>query len=119
MVRPGHTTNKGAWHGSAKQISVLLGEFTTFALVLFVTRFLWRGLLLIRIDEECVGGVAHEILAHGIRFPLGVYADNPYDNGFFAAGLVTAGLFSVFGQRVLVMKLVPHLLSAAGAVATV
>jgi hypothetical protein len=97
---------------------LLFIEFVAFAALLFATRFVCRGHLAISDEEECTGGIAVDVLAHGVRFPLAVYAENPYDNGFFFSGLLTAASFSLLGRNVLTMKLVAHLIAAAGAVAT-
>jgi hypothetical protein len=97
----------------------LFAEFTGFAALLFITRFVARGHLVPRMDQEChIGGIAIDVLAHGVRFPLLVYAPNDYDNGSFFSGLLAAVSFSLLGRRVLALKLVTHLISAASAVAT-
>ncbi len=97
----------------------MLAEYAGFAALLFVVRFLLRGHLVPEIDEECaLGGVAVDLLAYGVRFPLAVYAPNNYENGFFYSGLVTAASFSVLGRNVLALKLPTHLIVSMGAVAT-
>ena len=97
----------------------LVAEFAGFALLLFITRFVARAHLIQQMDQECfIGGIAAEVLAHGIRFPLLVYAPNEYDNGSFFSGLLAAVSFTLLGRNVLALKLVTHLISAAGAVAT-
>lgn len=96
-----------------------LAEFAALAVLLFVARFVWRGGLAPQSDQEChIGGIALDVLAHGVRFPLLVYAPNEYDNGSFVSGLLSAGSFAALGQRLLAIKLVTHLVVAAGAVAT-
>src|SRR5262249_9691846 len=81
-------------------------------------RFIARGYLVTEMDQEChIGGIAVDVLAHGIRFPLVAYAPNEYDNGSFFSGLLAALSFSVFGRNLLALKLVTHVISAAGAVA--
>lgn len=96
-----------------------LGEFLLFAVLLFVVRFVWRGTLAPVSDQEChIGGIALDVLAHGVRFPLLVYAPNEYDNGSLASGLLSAGAFAALGRSLLAIKLITHLLVAAGAVAT-
>jgi hypothetical protein len=93
-------------------------EFAALVALLFVARFVWRGDLAPRSDQEChIGGIALDVLAHGVRFPLLVYAPNEYDNGSFFSGLLTAGSFAILGRRLLALKLVTHLLVAAGALA--
>jgi hypothetical protein len=93
-------------------------EFAGFAILLFVTRFVMRSHLIPLMDQEChIGGIAIDVLAHGIRFPLLAYAPNEYDNGSFFSGLLTAASFALLGRSVLALKLVTHLISAAGAVA--
>src|SRR5262249_21129738 len=93
-------------------------ELAGFAALLFVTRFLGRGYLVPELDQEChIGGIAVDVLAHGIRFPLLVYAPNHYDNGSFFSGLLAAASFSLFGRNLLALKLVTHVIAAAGAVA--
>lgn len=97
----------------------VFAELVGFAALLFVTRFVLRGHLIPRMDQEChIGGIALELLAHGIRFPLTVYAPNEYDNGSFFSGILAAASFLVWGRNVLALKLVTHFISAAGAVAT-
>lgn len=94
-------------------------ELVGFAMLLFVTRFVLRSHLIPLIDQEChIGGIAIDVLAHGVRFPLLVYAPNEYDNGSFFSGLLAACSFALLGRSVLALKLVTHLVSAAGAVAT-
>lgn len=96
----------------------LPAEFLGVAALLFVARFIGRGYLVPEMDQEChIGGIAVDVLAHGIRFPLLVYAPNQYDNGSFFSGLVAALSFSVFGRNLLALKLVTHVISAVGAVA--
>src|SRR5437588_9647735 len=88
------------------------------AALLFLTRFVARSHLIPLSDQEChVGGVAVDVLAHGIRFPLCAYAPNEYDNGTLFSGLLAALSFSVLGRNVLALKLTTHLIAAAGAVA--
>jgi hypothetical protein len=100
-------------------VARLLAELAGFIVLLFVTRFVARGHLVLRMDQEChIGGIALDVLAHGIRFPLTVYAPNEYDNGSFFSGLLTAASFLLLGRNVLALKLVTHVISAAGAVAT-
>ena len=96
----------------------VLGELVGLTALLFVARFLGRGYLVPEMDQEChIGGIAVDVLAHGIRFPLLVYAPNEYDNGSFFSGLLAALSYSVFGRNLLALKLVTHAISAAGAVA--
>jgi hypothetical protein len=103
----------------ARTLLRLLLELAGFALLLFVTRFIARGHLVPESDQECyIGGIALDVLAHGVRFPIVAYAPNEYDNGSFFSGLLAAGSFRLLGQSVLALKLVTHLISAAGAVAT-
>ncbi len=102
-----------------RTLLVLLGEFVAFAVLLFVTRYLARGHLVVQQDQEChIGGIAAEVLGHGVRFPLVAYAPNEYDNQSFYSGLLAALSFSLIGRRLLALKLVTHLASAAGAVGT-
>ena len=102
-----------------KSIAYVCAELAAFATLLFVTRFVARGHLVPQTDQEChIGGIAVDVLAHGIRFPLLVYAPNEYDNGSFFSGLLAAASFSLFGRSVLALKLVTHFIVAAGAVAT-
>jgi hypothetical protein len=64
-----------------RTFACLLGSFFGFAILLFVVRFIVRGHLVVQFDEECtLGGIAVDMLARGIRFPLGVYAPNDYEN---------------------------------------
>src|SRR5262245_24808144 len=94
-------------------------EFLGFALLLFVTRFIARGSFVPLMDQEChIGGIAVDVLAHGVRFPLLVYAPNEYDNGSFFSGVLAALAFTLLGRNVLALKLVTHAITAAGAVAT-
>src|SRR5262249_13267488 len=94
-------------------------ELAGFAILLFVARFVARGHLIPLTDQECyIGGIAVDVSAHGVRFPLLVYAPNEYDNGSFFSGLLAAVAFGLLGRSVLALKLVPHLIAAAGAVAT-
>ncbi len=96
----------------------LSAELAGFAVLLFVTRFVLRGHLVPLLDQEChIGGIAIDVLAHGVRFPLLAYAPNEYDNGSFFSGLLAALSFALLGRSVLALKLVTHLIGAAGAVA--
>ncbi len=98
--------------------SRITGELGLFAVLLFLARFVMRSHLTPLMDQEChIGGIAVDVLAHGVRFPLLVYAPNEYDNGSFFSGLLTAVSFALLGRNVLSLKLVTHLVSAAGAVA--
>ncbi len=97
----------------------MVAELTAFAGLLFITRFVARGHLVLQTDQEChIGGIAVDLLKHGVRFPLLVYAPNEYDNGSFFSGLLAAVSFSLLGRNVLALKLTTHVISAAGAVAT-
>lgn len=96
----------------------LLAQFAAFALLLFAARFLARGHLAVQTDEMChVGAIAVDVLAHGVRFPLPAYAPVEYNNGSLVSGMLDAGLFALLGRRVLVLKLLPLFVWAAGAVA--
>lgn len=102
-----------------RTLAYLLGEFATFAALLFVVRFILRGHLVPQLDEECnLGGAAVDMLAHGIRFPLPVYAPNDYENGYFYSSLLIARSFAWLGRNVLALKLPTHLVTSMGAVAT-
>ncbi len=93
-------------------------ELAGFAILLFLTRFMMRSHLIPLMDQEChIGGIAIDVLAHGVRFPLLAYAPNEYDNGSFFSGLLASLSFALLGRNVLSLKLVTHLISAAGAVA--
>ncbi|MFN8644254.1 MAG: hypothetical protein U0802_22320 [Candidatus Binatia bacterium] len=102
----------GRWRGGWPRLA-------GFAALFFLTRFVARGYLAPQMDQEChIGGIAVDVLTHGVRFPLLAYAPNEYDNGSFFSGLLAALSFTVLGRRLLALKLVTHLISAAGAVAT-
>jgi hypothetical protein len=104
---------------SFRTLAYPLGEFAAVAILLFVVRFILRGHLVPQLDEECaLGGVAVDVLANGVRFPLAVYAPNDYENGFFYSGLMTATSFSLLGRSVLALKLPTHLVMSLGATAT-
>lgn len=93
-------------------------EFLGLGALLFVARFVARGYLAPRMDQEChIGGIAADVLAHGVRFPLMAYSPNEYDNGSFIQGLLAAIGFAVAGHNVLVLRLVTHAFVTAGAVA--
>lgn len=107
-------------NASSRTALRLIGEWSAFAILLFVVRFFLRGHLVPQLDEECtIGGAAVEILAHGIRFPLPAYAPNDYENGFFYSALLAAASFAALGRNVLTLKLPTHLIASIGAVATV
>src|SRR5690242_7273477 len=89
----------------ARTIVRLAAEFVGMAALLFLTRFVARSHLIPLSDQEChVGGVAVDVLAHGIRFPLCAYAPNEYDNGTLFSGLLAAVSFSILGRSVLALK---------------
>ena len=112
------TPAAGLTSSPARTAVRLLAQLVGFAVLLFATRFVARPHLAMRLDEEChIGGIAVDVLAHGIRFPLLVYPQNEYDNGALFSGVLTALSFSLLGRNLLALKLVMHLLSAAGAVA--
>lgn len=97
---------------------LLAAEVAAFAVLLFATRFIARAHLIPQTDQECyIGGIATDVLAHGLRFPLVAYAPNAYDNGSLFSGLLAALSFSLFGPSVLSLKLGTHLIAAIGAVA--
>lgn len=97
----------------------LAGELVAWGSLLFVARFVAQGHLAFRMDQEChIGGIAVDVLAHGVRFPLAVYSPNEYDNGSFIQGLLASLGFAVVGPRVLVLRLVTHAFLTVGAVAT-
>ncbi len=96
----------------------LLAEYLALAGLLFLTRFVARGHLALRTDQEChIGGIAVDVMAHGIRFPFAAYSPNEYDNGSFFSGLLTAVSFRVLGQSVLSLKLVTHAIATGGTLA--
>src|SRR5215470_13890611 len=93
-------------------------EFAAMFVLLFFARFILFGVLVMRMDQEChLGGIALDVLAHGIRFPLAAYAPNEYDNGTFLQALLVALGFSAIGRNVLVLRLVTHAIVSAGALA--
>jgi len=97
----------------------LSAEFVGLAALLFIVRFVLRSHLVIHTDEMChIGAIAVDVLQHGVRFPLLVYAPVDYNNGPFFSGLLTVASFSLLGRSVLALKLVTHLVSTAGALAT-
>src|SRR5262245_812378 len=103
---------------SARAIARLAAEFAGLAALLFFTRFVGRPHLIPLTDQEChIGGVAVDVLAHGIRFPLCVYAPNEYDNGSLFSGVLAALAFGLLGRSVLALKLTTHLITVAGALA--
>lgn len=96
-----------------------LAEIGALGGLLFVTRFVLQGELVPRVDQEChIGGIAVDLLAHGVRFPLMAYAPNEYDNGSFVSGVLTAGAFALLGRSVLALKLVTHAIVTLGAYAS-
>jgi len=100
-----------------RSVARVSAELAGLAILLFVTRFVMRSHLIPLMDQEChIGGIAVDVLAHGVRFPLLAYAPNEYDNGSFFSGLLAAASFALLGRSVLALKLVTHLISAAGAV---
>lgn len=115
MTRPSHASTAQGW---PRVVAEVFAQFVAFATLLFLTRFVARGHLVPQMDQEChIGGIAAELLQHGLRFPLMVYSPNEYDNGSFFSGLAAAGMFTLLGQSVLAIKLVTHTITAAGAVA--
>jgi hypothetical protein len=113
---PGPGGGRTSWKRALAQGA---GEYLAFGVLLFVARFVARGHLAGRMDQEChVGGIAVDVLAHGVRFPLAAYSPNEYDNGSFLSGLLAAASFRLLGQSVLSLKLVTHAIVTAGAVAS-
>lgn len=107
-------------HSAPRTLARLSAEFASLAVLLFITRFVALGHVVGQTDQEChIGGIAIDVLTHGVRFPLLVYAPNDYDNGSFFSGLLAALSFVVLGRNVLALKLVTHAISVAGAVATI
>src|SRR5438046_3098135 len=103
----------GVQTSAVRSAACRCAELAGFAALLFLTRFLLRGHLIPQSDQEChIGGIAVDVLAHGIRFPLTVYAPNEYDNGSFFSGLLAALSFALLGRNLLALKLVTHLISA-------
>jgi len=97
----------------------LLATLAGFAALFLVTRFIARGHLAPLMDQEChIGGIAIDVAAHGVRFPLLAYAPNEYDNGSLVSGLLAAMSFAVLGRSLFALKMVTHIIVAAGAVAT-
>src|SRR5690348_2481486 len=90
-------------------IARIIAEFAGVFALLFFARFVWMGVLVVRMDQEChLGGIALDVLAHGIRFSPAVYAPNEYDNGTFLQALLVAIGYSTVGRNVLVLRLVTH-----------
>lgn len=114
---PHATRRAGPWISVGRPALCLIAQLAGFATLLFATRFLARAHLIQQMDQECYpGGIAIDVLTHGIRFPLLAYAPNEYDNHSFFSGLLTALSFSLLGRNVLALKLVTHMISAASAV---
>lgn len=100
------------------RIAKIGAQFAAVFVFLFVARFVLLGAVVMRMDQEChLGGIALDVLAHGIRFPLAAYAPNEYDNGTFLQALLVAVGFSAIGRNVLVLRLVTHAIVSAGALA--
>lgn len=115
------TLGDRAGHGGALGgVAAIAAQYVAVFALLFVVRFVVMGVLVVWMDQEChLGGVALDVLAHGIRFPLATYAPNEYDNGTFLQSLLVALGFATIGRRVLVLRLVTHAIVSAGALAAV
>ena len=100
------------------RIAQIGAEFVAVFALLFVARFVCMGVLVVRMDQEChLGGIAVDLLAHGIRFPLAAYAPNEYDNGTLLQALLVAIGYSAIGRNALVLRLVTHAIVSTGALA--
>src|SRR3989442_399484 len=87
-----------------RRIAQIGAQLAAVFALLFVARFVCMGVLVVRMDQEChLGGIAVEVLAHGIRFPLAAYAPNEYDNGTFLHALLVAIGYSAIGRTLLVL----------------
>lgn len=101
-----------------RRVAAIVAQYVAVFAVLFVARFVLLGTFVVAMDQEChLGGIAADVLAHGIRFPLAAYAPNEYDNGTFLQALLVALGFATFGRRVLMLRLVTHAIVSAGALA--
>jgi hypothetical protein len=88
-------------------------------LLLFVARFVLQGHLAPQVDQEChIGGIALELLAHGLRYPAIVYSANDYDNASLVSGALVALGFAALGPSVLVLKLATHAFVTVAALAS-
>jgi hypothetical protein len=103
----------------ARTLARLLAEFAGFAALLFITCFVMHGYLVAQLEgDEChSGGIAVDVLAHGVRFPLVVYPQTEYLNASLLGGLLAAVSFWLLGRNLLALKVVVLLFSAASAVA--
>lgn len=96
-----------------------VGIFVVAYALLFAVRFVAFGHYLGVNEQEChIGGIAHELLAHGVSMPLRNYAPNDYNSGSFFFGATAAAYFSLLGPSLLAVKLVPHTFAVAGLCAT-
>jgi len=101
-----------------RKIAAIGAQYLAVFALLFVARFVVMGALVTWMDQEChLGGIALDVLTHGIRFPLAAYAPNEYDNGTFLQALLVAVGFATMGRHVLVLRLVTHAIVSAGALA--
>lgn len=93
-----------------------LGRVVAVALALALARMVLRGQLLVLTNEEChTGGVALEVLRHGLRFPLGAYTPEFYENGIVIQGLLAVPFVAAFGPTLLALKLLSLCVSTAQA----
>lgn len=86
--------------------------------VLFVSRFFLLTSAAFVTPEEChTGGIAAEVLKHGLRFPLWAYTPENYENGIVIGGLLATPLYGLFGEDVFALKLFAFVISATGMLA--
>jgi hypothetical protein len=101
-----------------RRVAAIAAQYLAVFALLFVARFVVMGVLVVWMDQEChLGGIALDVLAHGVRFPFAAYAPNEYDNGTFLQALLVALGFATVGRHVLVLRLVTHAIVSAGALA--
>jgi hypothetical protein len=114
----GAVQERGGRRTALRRVASIAAQYAAVFTLLFVARFVLLGVFVVWMDQEChLGGIAVDVLAHGIRFPLATYAPNEYDNGTFLQALLVALGFATLGRHVLVLRLVTHAIVSAGALA--
>lgn len=76
------------------------------AVLLAFARLVLQPQMLAVAPEEChTGGIAVDLLEHGMRWPFFSYTPEHYENGIVLQGFLAVPFFVAFGRNVLALKL--------------
>ena len=103
---------------SGRSLGLSSATFAAIFIALFLIRTVLYANLPDATSESChTGGIAVEILDHGLRLPLRAYTPEMYEIGIVIEGFLAAPLFALLGPNLLAIKLLATLFATVAACA--